>query len=215
MGPMSVPKETEKGKELLMIFARNPEKGKVKKRLARTVGEENALRIYQELLAHTARVITPLDLDKQVLYSEHLPEKDPFGLSVHRRGLQKGEELGERMATAFRDAFSEGYERVVIIGSDCYELSSEVIQKAFQALRHDQKAVLGPAEDGGYYLLGTTSYIDPLFRNKSWGGNNVLLDTLVDLRSEKLQYHLLPTLNDVDEEADLGPLRKLLQEERS
>lgn len=205
------PSSSEKKGELLMIFARNPEKGKVKSRLAKTVGEDNALRVYLELMEHTARTVQALDLDKEVHYTDSITGNDPLNRSYVYKALQVEGGLGERMASAFQDAFSKGYERVVIIGTDCYELSTDILHQAFQALRNDQNAVLGPAADGGYYLLGMTHFIDPLFRDKPWGSSDVLLDSLVDLRERGVQYHLLPTLNDVDEEEDLGALRDLLE----
>lgn len=196
-----------------MIFARNPVKGRVKSRLARTVGEGNAYRVYWELLEHTASVIRPLEMDRAVHYTDTVHSKDPLNRSFLYKKLQREGELGERMANAFRQAFENGYERVAIIGTDCYQLETRHLEEAFKALRYDQEVVIGPAEDGGYYLLGMTRYIDRLFRNKEWGSSDVLLDTLVDLREEGVQYHLLPTLNDVDEEEDLGDLRRLIQEE--
>ncbi len=207
-----VPSGPEKERELLLIFARNPEKGKVKTRLARTVGEENALQVYLELMEHTARTVRPLEVDKVVHYSGFLTGNDPLNRSFLYKQLQVEGDLGERMASAFWNAFSNGYERVVIIGTDCYELSTDILRQAFKALRNDQDVVMGPAADGGYYLMGMTHYIDRLFRNKTWGSSDVLLDSLVDLRELDLQYHLLPTLNDVDEEVDLGPLRGLTED---
>ncbi|MFB6259060.1 MAG: TIGR04282 family arsenosugar biosynthesis glycosyltransferase [Flavobacteriales bacterium] len=210
--PPSVPSGPEKERELLMIFARNPEKGKVKTRLAKSIGEENALKVYLELMEHTARTVRPLDMDKVVHYTDSLTGNDPLNRSYLYKALQSEGGLGDRMATAFRDAFSKGYERVVIIGTDCYELTTDLLRQAFQALRNDQDVVLGPAADGGYYLLGMTQFIERLFRDKPWGTSDVLLDSLVDLRELEFQYHLLPTLTDVDEESDLGSLRDLIEE---
>jgi rSAM/selenodomain-associated transferase 1 len=207
-----VPSQRAEQKESLMIFARNPVKGRVKTRLARTVGDGNAYRVYWELLEHTARTVRPLEMDRTVHYTDTVHSKDPLNRSFLSKKLQQEGELGERMASAFREAFEKGYERVVIIGTDCYQLQTRHLEEAFKALRYDQEVVIGPAEDGGYYLLGMTRYIDRIFRNKEWGTSNVLLDTLVDLREEGIQYHLLPTLNDVDEEEDLGELRELIEE---
>lgn len=211
----NAPRNQERKKELLMVFSKNPDKGKVKTRLAKGIGEENALRVYKELLQHTARVVAPLEVDKRFFFSERFPEKDPFGAKPDELALQGNGELGQRMAVAFEGAFKEGYERVAIIGTDCYELTSEILKEAFQALRYEQEVVLGPAWDGGYYLLGMTRYIERLFQDKNWGGANVFLDSLNDLKEEGLQYHLLPTLHDVDEEEDLGELRSLLLHDRS
>lgn len=211
----AVPSPKPEARELLMIFARNPEKGKVKKRLAESIGADLALEVYLELMKHTARIVRPIEADKEVHYTDSIHSKDPLNRSYLHKKLQGHGELGERMGAAFKGAFEAGYERVVIIGADCYELGTEHLEQAFTALRHDQEAVIGPAQDGGYYLLGLTEYVDPLFRNKSWGGSDVLLDSLVDLREEGVHYHLLPTLNDVDREEDLGSLRHLIEGEGS
>ncbi len=208
----SVPVQKPEGRELLMIFARNAEKGKVKTRLAKSIGDEGALRVYLELMEHTARSVHSLGLDREVHYTDSIHGEDPLNKAHFSKKLQSEGDLGERMARAFQNAFDRGYERVIIIGTDCYELRKFHLEEAFQALRYSQDAVLGPASDGGYYLLGMNRYIDALFRNKQWGGENVLLDTLVDLRSEALSYHLLPTLNDVDEEKDIGDLRRSIEQ---
>ncbi len=210
-----VPVQRSEGRELLMIFARNPEKGKVKSRLAKTIGEEAALKVYLELMEHTAQVIQPLDMERTVHYTDSVTSKDPLNRSFVNKKLQSEGGLGERMANAFQNAFEDGYDRVVIIGTDCYELRTEHLEEAFKALRNDQEAVIGPAADGGYYLLGMTRFIDRLFRNKEWGGSDVLLDSLVDLRDEGVPYHLLPTLNDVDVEEDLGELRSWIRNDQN
>jgi len=194
---------------LLMIFAKNPDLGKVKTRLAETIGAEKALAVYLKLLEHTYAVADKIFADKAVFYSDRVEEFDILDYYKFPKFLQKGKNLGERMDRAFGEAFAQGYEKVVIIGSDCYELTSEIITEGFKQL-DDQNVVLGPAQDGGYYLLGMDRHYSHLFREKKWSTPDVLLDTIIDIKRMKKTFALLPTLNDVDEEKDLGPLKDIL-----
>lgn len=180
---------------LLVIFTRNPELGKCKTRLAATVGDETALDIYHFLLKHTAAITENLFVAKQVWYSDKIGENDIWDPSIYEKRLQKGEDLGARMAHAFEKGFERGYERIIIIGSDMYDLQANDIEKAFEQLR-STNFVIGPAEDGGYYLLGMTNFKPELFKNKQWGRDTVLQDTLENLKDEP--YHLLDTRNDID-----------------
>ena len=187
----------------LIIFTRNPELGKVKTRLARTIGDEAALNIYKFLLEHTVAITRGLEVDKYVYYSENIAEKDLWDEKFFRKRLQDGSDLGKRMEQAFQQLLNEGYERVIIVGSDLYDLDQNDIQRAFDALlNHDY--VVGPASDGGYYLLGMTSMTRNIFRNKTWGESNVLRDTLKDLSGKK--YAMLETRNDVDRYEDIADI---------
>ncbi|REH56111.1 hypothetical protein C7448_101143 [Tenacibaculum gallaicum] len=182
-------------RNLLLIFTRNPELGKVKTRLAKTIGEETALDIYKFLLEHTKRVTQNLTCDKAVYYSVKVRENDIWDATLYQKHLQEGNDLGIRMHNAFQQAFSNGYEKVIIIGSDLPDLTSEHINQAFQKL-NSNGVVIGPAEDGGYYLLGMKKLHATVFQHKDWGTSTVRKDTLNDLQNESV--HLLETLNDVD-----------------
>ncbi len=194
---------------LLMVFAKNPELGKVKTRLAKTVGDKKALEIYLKLLEHTYSVADKTFADKAVFYSNKIEEFDILDYYKFPKFLQKGDDLGERMDRAFGEAFAQDYKKVVIIGSDCYDLTAEIVEDAFRLL-DDHNVVIGPAFDGGYYLLGMDRHYSHLFRDKKWSTPDVLLDTILDTKKLKLSYSLLPTLTDVDEEKDLGSLRDIL-----
>jgi rSAM/selenodomain-associated transferase 1 len=191
---------------LLMIFAKNPEIGKVKTRLAKTIGEKKALMVYLKLLEHTHMVADRVFADKAIFYSNKVQDFDILDYYKFPKFLQKGDDLGDRMNRAFGQAFGQHYEKVVIIGSDCFEITTEIIEDALTAL-NDHNVVVGPAVDGGYYLLGMDRHYSHLFKDKTWSTEDVFLDTLLDLKKLKLSYHILPTLNDVDEEKDLGKLR--------
>ncbi|WP_028891451.1 TIGR04282 family arsenosugar biosynthesis glycosyltransferase [Tenacibaculum sp. 47A_GOM-205m] len=182
-------------KNLLLIFTRNPELGNVKTRLANTIGDEAALAIYKFLLEHTKQVTQNLPCDKAVYYSVKIREHDIWNPTIYQKKLQEGNDLGERMHNAFQQAFSDGYEKVIIIGSDLPDLTSEHINKAFKKLNSND-VVMGPAEDGGYYLLGMKKLHANIFQHKDWGTSTVRKDTLNDLQNESV--HLLETLNDVD-----------------
>ena len=187
-------------KNLILIFTRNPELGKVKTRLAATIGDENALEIYIQLLEHTKKVALETTYDKRVLYSEEINHTDMWEATAFQKKLQVGVDLGVRMYNAFQGGFEDGYEKIVIIGSDLIALESSDIDKAMQKL-DENDIVIGPAEDGGYYLLGMKNIPDNIFKNKEWGTDTVLKDTLLDIAS--LNYHLLEEKNDIDTYEDI------------
>ncbi len=190
-------------KKALIIFTRNPELGKVKTRLAKTIGDEAALEIYKFLLSHTEKITKDLKVDKYLFYSENIHRDDLWNSDVFRKKLQKGEDLGERMQEAFSDLFDMGYERLVIIGSDVLELTQKEIEIAFEILESNS-FVVGPAIDGGYYLLGMTRLKKELFRNKNWSTDSVLKDSIEDIKNES--YYVLPEKNDIDTYEDLKDL---------
>ncbi|GEQ85337.1 hypothetical protein ULMS_08450 [Patiriisocius marinistellae] len=187
-------------KNALIIFTRNPELGKCKTRLAATVGDEAALEIYKFLLQHTVQITTPLKADKFVYYSVAHRENDGWDNSLFRKKVQSGEDLGIRMQQAFTEIFKLGYERAIIIGSDMYDMDTQDLQNAFTALETND-AVIGPAEDGGYYLLGMKSVHETVFKNKVWGTDTVLAATLRDLEGQKIAK--LEEKNDVDYYEDI------------
>lgn len=187
-------------KNLLLIFTRNPELGKAKTRLAKTVGDETALEIYKFLLERTKDVSSKVNADKAVYYSVKIRENDIWNPEVYQKHKQFGEDLGIRMLNAFKNGFEAGYEKVMIIGSDLYDLSEKNIEKAFIELDQND-VVIGPAEDGGYYLLGMNSLQENVFKNKEWGTASVRKDTLKDLTDKKVK--LLEFKNDIDVYEDI------------
>ncbi|MEL6483558.1 MAG: TIGR04282 family arsenosugar biosynthesis glycosyltransferase, partial [Bacteroidota bacterium] len=188
-------KTNPKSKRLLLIFTRNPQLGKCKTRLAATIGDQAALDVYVFLLEHTRSITASLDASKQVYYSEEIANDDLWSLNTFEKKQQVGEDLGQRMQNAFAEGFTEGYEHILIIGSDMYDLSTKDLEAAFDALETNE-VVLGPAEDGGYYALGLSRMHQALFENKQWGTTSVLKDSLADLKDTT--YFLLEEKNDVD-----------------
>ncbi len=190
----------EEKQNLLLIFTRNPELGKCKTRLAATVGDVAALDIYEFLVQHTANITKNINVAKEVHYSEAIWKNDVWDERTFDKKLQKGTDLGERMCNAFRLGFDSGFKKIIIIGSDMYDLNETHLEDAFRDLDHHDY-VLGPAEDGGYYLLGMKTLKPSLFKNKKWGTATVLQDTLNDLKNEDRK--LLETKNDVDRYEDI------------
>lgn len=187
---------------LLIIFYRNPIAGKVKTRLAATMGDQMALKIYRALSQHTRTITEYLPLTKIVYYTDAIEQGDMWPDNVFKKSLQQGEDLGERMENAFNEGFESGFTSICIIGTDCYELTREIILQAFTALKSSD-AVVGPARDGGYYLLGMNKPLKDVFRNKRWSTDAVFQDTIRDFKSLQLRYVKLPKLTDVDTDGDL------------
>jgi len=191
-------------KNLLIIFTRNPELGKVKTRLAKKIGDENALSIYNTLLNRTKNSTKNLDCEKAIYYSVKIRENDIWDSKIYQKYQQHGADLGIRMHNAFLEAFSNDYNKVVIIGSDLFDLNPDHINKAFKALDNND-IVIGPAHDGGYYLLAMKSLYSQVFKNKNWGTSTVFNDTMQDLENQSI--YLLETLNDVDVYDDLKNIK--------
>jgi uncharacterized protein len=184
----------------LIIFIRNPELGKVKTRLAKTIGNEKALEVYNELLFHTMDQTQNLDCDKFVFYDEKIESNDLWSETLYEKRIQFGFHLGAKMQNAFQTLFDLGYQNCILIGSDLFDLQANHINEAFHKLESNN-VIIGPAEDGGYYLLGLKKMIFSIFKNKDWGTSSVLSDTLKDLKNYKIDF--LKTLNDIDTFEDL------------
>ncbi len=195
-------------KTALIIFTRNPELGQCKTRLAKTVGDQSALDIYKYLLQHTANVSKHVNADRYVFYSVDSNQDDIWSTTHFIKRLQKGNDLGERMHNAFDELLNSGYKKVIIIGSDLLDLNTEIVEHAIKTL-DDNDVVLGPAEDGGYYLLGLKELLPKLFKNKAWGTETVRKDTLEDLRNKTVS--LLQPLNDIDTFDDMKHYNQLKQ----
>jgi uncharacterized protein len=190
---------------LLLIFIKNPRPGYVKTRLARTVGDAEALRIYHILLARTRQAATAAHAQRWLCYSDAVEEHDEWPAADFRKCVQHPGDLGHRMQQAFAEAFAAGADKVVIIGSDCPALTGPAIDEAFQALDTDD-FVVGPTFDGGYYLLGMRAFTPAVFADIAWSTDAVLPATLARIAGLGQTAALLPTLSDVDTEEDLGEI---------
>jgi rSAM/selenodomain-associated transferase 1 len=184
----------------IIIFIKNPELGKAKTRLASTVGPERALGIYIALLGHTRQVVSSVPARRLLYYSAFIDNQDEWSSSEFDKYLQVEGALGEKMETAFQQAFETGAP-VLIVGSDCAQLTPDILLSAIDKLKkHD--AVIGPAEDGGYYLLGMNRFLPELFRDIAWSTDQVFPQTVAILETLGASYGLLPTLSDIDYEED-------------
>lgn len=187
-------------KNLILVFIRNPELGKVKTRLAASIGDGNALKIYKYLLNHTKEVLLKCKVKSRVLYSDEININDDWDTTFFEKRVQIGNDLGEKMKNAFKDGFASGFEKIVIIGSDLYDLEASDIETAFEKLEKNE-VVIGPAKDGGYYLLGLKHLPANIFENKNWSTETVFEDTIHDI--QQLKYEVLKTKNDIDSLEDI------------
>lgn len=187
---------------LLLIFIKNPERGTVKTRLARTIGDKPALKVYQKLLAITREVAGQVPCRRQLWYSKYIDEDDRWNPNHFEKKVQQGASLGERMRHAFRQGFKSGADCIVIIGSDCADLQKYHLDEAFKRLQQ-YDVVIGPSQDGGYYLLGMRDFYPALFEGKEWSTASVYDDTVADARALGVSLSVLPELNDIDTESDM------------
>ncbi len=188
-------------KSRLIVFIKNPEIGKVKTRLAKSIGDQGAYKVYQLLIRHTKQVIAQLNVPTAIYYSSYIDESDSWANNPTKYVQAKGD-LGFKMSHAFKDSFEIGMQKTCIIGSDCLMLQPHHIRSAFKAL-DDAQVVFGPAKDGGYYLLGMNQYYPALFKNIPWSTSEVLRESLKIANNLNCSYQLLETLSDVDEKEDL------------
>lgn len=194
----------------VLVFARVPALGRVKSRLAAGIGEPAALAVYHELLVITRDAIVASGIPATVWLADAagpIPtatEAQEWAALPTR--CQETGDLGQRMTAAFAAAFAAGASRVVIIGTDCPGLRAEHLTQAV-GLLNEHDVVLGPATDGGYYLLGLRQPQPELFQNKAWSTASVLTDTHADAHRLGLSAALLPALRDVDNAEDLAVWR--------
>lgn len=196
-------------KQSLIIFVKNLQAGKVKTRLAATIGDEMALLIYKNLLNYTASIAQNLPFQKTIYYSAFIELSDCFDNKFFKKEIQYGNDLGERMKNAFENSFTKGSQEIVLIGSDCIELTTDLILNAFSELKN-YDVVIGPANDGGYYLIGLKKLSAALFQNISWSTNAVLAQTLAICATNNLKVFLLSELSDIDDENDLKDAYKVI-----
>jgi uncharacterized protein len=192
--------------DAVLIFARAPELGRVKTRLAAEIGGPAALRVYRRLAEHAAAEARALE--PRVSVRIHFTPADA-GDAVRawlgdgpRYLPQADDDLGGRMRAAFAEAFAAGFRRVVIIGSDLPDVSAGLLREAFARL-DSAPVVLGPARDGGYYLLGMREMVGAVFDGVPWSTGEVLARTMEILRDAAIEPAMLPMLADVDEASDL------------
>jgi len=192
------------GPNILLYFVKYPTPGKVKTRLAKTVGDQEAAKLYSELAEENLRVIASLHQRNicDLVITFDPPEKREDikrWLSLSYEYLpQCGEGLSERLTHAFHEAFQRGGKRVMALGSDTLGLTAQIIEEGFECLKSND-VVIGPAEDGGYYLIGSANFQPKLFEGMSWSTNEVLPQTYKAIRNLRLSCQTLCQLEDLDE----------------
>ena len=196
---------TDNNDSALIVFVKNPVIGKVKTRLAATIGDQRALEVYLQLLGHTMTEASNTDAHLVICYSDFVPESDTWSSLKAHRCVQVGGDLGACMHNALSEALNT-YKRAILIGSDCSELTTEILNAAIKSLM-DTDVFIGPALDGGYYLVGATQPVPGIFENVDWSTEHVLHQTLSRLLEAGLNFGLGITLRDVDDEGDLEALR--------
>ncbi len=193
----------------LIIFVKNPEPGKVKTRIAADVGNDKAIEIYRKLLKFTSKIGQEVDCTRYVFYFPMVLENDEFPDSKFLKDLQIKGDLGEKMQTAFGDILRK-HKKAVIIGSDCAELTSDDIQRAFDELE-DNDVVIGPAKDGGYYLLGMNDLQLFLFKDMPWSDEKLLDLSIMKVQDRGLNYSLLNMKSDIDYISDWEEHKHLVE----
>lgn len=202
---MSIPYPKENA---LLIFQKNMILGKAKTRIAATVGDKRALEIYAILIRFTHKVVKDVDAKKIIYFSDYIEEVSSYGKDYSLM-VQNGENLGRRMSNAFEEVFKQGFKKVIVIGTDCGELKPEIIQKAYDLLEFSD-TVIGPAEDGGYYLIGMKKANPTIFQRIDWSTEKVFTQTIQRIKNTGLTNDLLPTLVDADTYEDwLGQKEKV------
>ena len=190
-----------------MIFTRYPEPGTTKTRLIPALGAAGAAQLQRQMTEHTLAQARRLQRDRRVTVevlfagSSHQTMQDWLGSELVYRQQSSGD-LGHRMQSAFEASFIDGMARTVAIGIDCPDIDAPLLAAAFEALAHHDLAI-GPAADGGYYLIGLKRLIPELFTGINWGTSEVLATTQRIAQKLGLNTFNLPLLNDVDRPEDL------------
>lgn len=186
-------------KNLVIVFARNLVFGKVKTRLALKLGDEKAFQVYQDLLKITSEAVE--SLEECTVHVFFTDDKEEYLFPFAEHFVQKGKDLGERMFLAFKNGFEMGYEKIVLIGSDLPDINEHLLLESIQAL-NVADFVFGPAEDGGYYLIGMKSLHEFPFIEKPWSDSLVYELTKKEIQNKELTISELEVLNDIDTAED-------------
>jgi len=185
--------------QLLIIFLKSPQKGKVKTRLAKSIGQKKALAIYTHLVNHTIQVAQNPKWTTQLHFANaepHLP--NPYHVKTY---TQFGNNLGERMFNSIYQGLQLS-EKVLLIGADIPHISAQIIDEAFMQLDKTD-LVFGPSVDGGYYLIGMKKPQQQVFQLSEWSHNQVLVESINLAKQNNLTYSCVQTLMDIDLEEDL------------
>lgn len=185
----------------MIIFAKQPIQGQVKTRLAKTLGDKTTLDIYKKLLCITEDITSKLNISKTVYWDQILNQTNLYFKNGYTFKEQSQGDLGKKMKDAFREEFDESFNKILIIGTDCPYLTERIFEDAYHALENSD-IVIGPAKDGGYYLLGMKDLKASLFEGIPWSTELVFNLTIEKIKELNLTFSVLPELNDIDTEKD-------------
>ncbi len=185
---------------VLQIFVKNRQEGKVKTRLASVIGNDEALKVYEQLLSVLKYNLKDQPLPMHIYYSDFKEEDDLWGNNPVEYIIQQGENLGERMKNAM-SAGNNQYDFVILIGSDCPEIHTADIKTCIDLLKKND-VVIGPSVDGGYYLIACKGYFPELFKDISWSTTTVFEETAEKVKQSGLSLGVLPEKRDLDEFTD-------------
>jgi rSAM/selenodomain-associated transferase 1 len=193
-------------KNCVLFFVKYPMAGKVKTRLAEQLDQDSATELYRNFITDILATLKSLDVNLRIVFDPP-DSKDQFQQWLGKEYSyipQAGQDLGQKMKNAFVQAFSEGFNSVVVIGSDSPDLPQEYLELAFGALDTND-VIIGPSSDGGYYLMGFTrnSFLPDAFERISWSSDKVFEQTVNILKQHRESLYLLPLWHDVDTPADL------------
>ena len=181
----------------IIVFIKNPEMGKVKTRLAASVGDEQAMNIYMRLVEHTREVLLGVeDVSRYVYYSSYIDIEDEWSNEIFNKKIQTSGDLGDKIKAAFTEVFQSS-DRVIIIGSDCAQLNSSHIDDAIKSLE-DNNVAIGPTYDGGYYLLGMDGLYTDLLEDIEWSTDTVKEVTVQKAIKAELTVAEIDLLSDID-----------------
>lgn len=196
-------------KSIILLFIKAPVRGQVKSRLAAVIGDETALELYKNFILDVIDTVKKTGYPFSICYypPDARAEVSSWLAGRFRIMPQQGGDLGERMENAFIRCFSEGFERAILIGSDLPDLTPAVLQGAMASLAEND-VVIGPASDGGYYLIGFHKHtlVPRVFHGIPWSTETVFQETKAILQNSALSMHQAPKWNDVDTMEDLNAL---------
>ena len=183
-------------KQKLCILAKNPILGRAKTRIGKVKGDQIALEVYKRLLTYTRDMALATNVPLAIYFDQYIEKGDFWPDNYFSKHIQAHGDLGIKMSTCFQNELKYA-EKAIIIGADCAELDPTDIQKAFSSLDRCD-IVIGPASDGGYYLLAMKKFHGFLFEDMPWSQENLLEQTLDKIKSQRLSVILLDEKSDVD-----------------
>lgn len=199
-------------KNAVVVFAKNPRLGFCKTRLAKTIGDQKAMDFFIESMSHISVMLAGIDIDVYVFFAGDLPDKDSITAEIWKNAEWRKQlegDLGIRMYSAFENVFALGYEKILLMGTDCPEVSALDILQGFKSLEENE-VVFGPAYDGGYYLVGFGDNFNEdykrVFEDIEWSTEVVLEKSLERCKEVCLNVDLLEEREDVDYYEDLQGL---------